>query len=357
MSDNARLRASTRAATGEPRRLVVLMPNWLGDAVMALPALADLRRALPHTTLAIAARPSVAPLFAMVPGVQETIVLPHGAKERPSARRAHAVEALSRGAFDTAMLFTNSFNTALVAWRAGIGQRWGYRTGFRRPLLTRSIAPPPRTHQSAWYQDLVAAFGFTTGPAVPVLVVPDSARAAAAALLSEAGLPAAAPFFVLAPGAAYGGAKRWPAASFASVAATLAGDGMTPVLIGSEGDRAAIADVERIIDGRARTINLAGRTSLSTLAGVLVAAKGLVSNDSGAMHLASALGVPVVALFGPTNEHATRPLGRDATVLTHDIWCRPCMLRECPLNHGCMLGIKSETVIDAARVALSSTRR
>ena len=186
----------------------------------------------------------------------------------------------------------------------------------------------------------------------PTIEAPASSVAKAADLLEAAGWDRRAPLMALAPGAAYGGAKRWPASSFAAAATTLGTDGCVAVLIGSHADAPAGRECIEQIGRGVPVLNLIGATDLMTLAGVLSLCRGLISNDSGAMHLAAALGVPVTAMFGPTDETATRPLGRaSSVVLTHRVWCRPCMLRECPLDHRCMLGISVDAVVAAARRA------
>jgi heptosyltransferase-2 len=159
----------------------------------------------------------------------------------------------------------------------------------------------------------------------------------------------------IAPGAAYGGAKRWPPERFAAVAAELAAShGLQPVLVGSVADRPATCAIGTELDRisgsgqRPAAIDLAGRTDIPQLAGVLALCAAFVSNDSGAMHLASAVGTAVVALFGPTDERVTAPLAGRARVLTASAWCRPCLLRECPLDHRCMLGIDAGTAARAA---------
>jgi heptosyltransferase-2 len=325
-------------------RLIVFAPNWLGDAVMALPAIADLRRAMPQAALDVAARPAVAPLFTMVPGVQEVVpVEEHGVTARTLRDRG----------YDAALLLPNSFNSALLARRAGIQERWGYRGDFRSPLLTRAVAAPPRVHQAAYYQHLVRELGFPNGLLEPRVVVADETRRRALATLAAAGWNAQSPLVAVAPGAAYGGAKRWPATSYAALASALSERGSTTVLIGSQGDATAGLELLAAIDANARAIDLIGRTDLPMLAGVLVHCRALVTNDSGAMHLAAALGIDVTAMFGPTNERETRPLGRGRlTVLTHPVWCRPCMLRECPLTHACMRGIPVGVVRDAVAGSL-----
>lgn len=340
---------------------MVLAPNWLGDAVMALPAIADLRRALPQASIAVGARPAIAPLFRLVPAVNETIVLDSG---RPGGLRyglgwrSLGVELADRQ-FEAALLLPNSMHAALAANRAAIPERWGYATDWRGRLLTRAIEPPAGLHQVDYYQHLVHALGFPDGSVEPRVTVPDAAREAGRRALTEAGWDGRSPLVALAPGAAYGGAKKWSPGSFAELAVALAADGVRCVTIGAAADAAtcaevtSAAEVARAFQASGRGImNLAGRTDLSTLAGVLTHCRALVTNDSGAMHFGAAAGVAVTAVFGPTNEHATRPMGDAHVVVSHSVWCRPCMLRECPLDHRCMRGVGVARVLDAARRTL-----
>ena len=316
-------------------RLVILAPNWLGDAVMALPAIADVRRAQADATIAIAARASVAPLFSLVDGIDATVPVP-----------ANLAGADALVGFDTALLLPNAFRSALVCWRAGVPERWGYRADGRGLLLTRAIDRPPRTvHQVEYYRHLVAALGFANGPSDPRVVVSDALREAGAQLLTSAGWNRRTPLVALAPGAAYGGAKRWPSEYFTQLASDLVRDGVQSVTIGSAADAKTTRDVRA-------TFDLVGKTDVPTLAGVLTHCRTLVTNDSGAMHLAAAAGVAVTAVFGPTRDRETHPVGDRHAVLTHDVWCRPCMLRECPLDHRCMRGIAPSAVLASARRTL-----
>jgi heptosyltransferase-2 len=360
-------------------RLVILAPNWLGDAVMALPAIADVRRASKSASITIAARASVAPLFSLVPEVDATIVV-RRAPLSVAGWHELGVEIAGKG-FDTALLLPNSVHAALLTMRAGVAERWGYRTGWRGALLTRAVPSPRGVHQIEYYQQLVRALGFESGAAVPRVTVPPESRAAARALLTSSGWDGATPLVAIAPGAAYGGAKRWPPASFAELVAGLTADGIQCVMIGAAADAATAAEVLRFSpptrgtrEGGPAVINLVGRTDLPMLAGVFASCRGLVTNDSGAMHLAAAIGINITAMFGPTDESATAPrsssteyrVPSDArrvpspeqrvpsneqrvTILTHPVWCRPCMLRECPIDHRCMRRIAAATVLDAAR--------
>ena len=329
---------------------MVVAPNWLGDAVMALPAIADVRRGRPVASIVVAAQPSVAPLFTLVGDVDEVVTLP---KNGP----------YPLDGCDAALLLPNSFHSALMVARAGVPERWGYRTDWRAWLLTRAVPRAPAgLHQSAYYQQLVHSLGFPNGPTVPRLGLTPELSAAGAGILARAGWDGRMPLVALAPGAAFGSAKRWPPAAFADLAAGLADDGIGTVLLGSSADANTASDVMRALAQRATVFDLVGKTDLPTLSAVLVNCRALVANDSGTLHLAAALGVNVTAVFGPTDERTNAPLAEEArasshepratshvTVLTHPVWCRPCWLRECPLDHRCLRGIGVPRVLDATR--------
>jgi heptosyltransferase-2 len=194
--------------------------------------------------------------------------------------------------------------------------------------------------------------GFPNGPIEPQLTVPAAVQDAAADLLRSAGWDGRARLSAIAPGAAYGGAKRWPPRAFAELIDALAADGVQSVLIGSHADASTGSEVLTHVARGGGVLNLMGRTDLAALAGVLTHCRALITNDSGAMHLGAAVGVSITAVFGPTDERATRPIGDSHVVVTHDVWCRPCMLRECPLDHRCMRRIQPATVLEAARRTL-----
>ncbi|HEX5474472.1 MAG TPA: lipopolysaccharide heptosyltransferase II [Vicinamibacterales bacterium] len=329
------------------RRLVVRAPNWLGDAVMALPALESVRRHFPDAHLTIAAKASLAPLFEERLACRPDAVLPLHAGGEAAQLRA--------GAFDAVLLLTNSFGSGWVARRSGIAERWGYRASGRRWLLTRAVPRPRRVHQSDYYRELVRRLfepGASPGGgtiAHPLIDVRPESRARGARLLEAAGVPADALVVGFAPGAAYGEAKRWPPSRVADVVAHLAREGVTGVLVGAADDRDTGRAVQSSLPAGVNVVNLIGRTDLRALAGVLARCRAFVSNDSGAMHLAAAIGVPVTAIFGPTDERATAPLGPH-DLIVRDVFCRPCMLRDCPIDHRCMRRI------DAVSVAASVDR-
>ena len=335
-----------------PDRIVVLAPNWLGDAVMALPALQTVREHYPNAELTVAARPSVAPLYAMVPGVAAVLPLEsRGGLSQVRLWRRDAAR-LAAGHFDLAVLFPNAFMSAWVTAQARVPERWGYDTDLRGRWLTKALRRPASSvHQADYYLALTTAAGLAPAARVARLAVPEAAHAAAAALLPPREI------VVLAPGAAYGRAKQWPPERFAALAHQVwQRRGLAPVLVGAGGDGVAgveMRDALIALPGGSETaevlVNLIGKTDLSTLAAVLARARAVVANDSGAMHLAGAVGAQVVAIFGPTNEQQTAPLtsasdGPAPRLAVHHVWCRPCMLRECPLGHMCMRGVSPEHV-------------
>lgn len=346
----------------DPATVVVVAPNWLGDAVMALPAVSDVRRRFPSARLVVAARRAVADIFHLVPFVDELVTLQWSGTWWH--RRVFAADAgrLRQLGADLAILLPNSFAAAWLARRAAIPDRWGYGSDMRSGLLSRVIwRPKGGLHQGAYYQHLTRALGIESGPLEPAVTISGGASAAARQQLLDRGWDGVRPVIVFAPGAAYGSAKRWMPSYVARVATDLVRQRQaTCVMVGSPGDASTARDVVGAIeaDARPHVIDVTGQTTIQALAGQLSIATACVSNDSGAMHLAAAVGTPLVALFGPTREKETAPLtrsGRRAEVLTHAAWCRPCMLRECPIDHRCMTGITPDRVYAALTSLLSST--
>jgi heptosyltransferase-2 len=341
---------------GSARRVVLAPPNWLGDAVLAIPAMAAVRRAAPTADLTVAAAPAVAALFREVTDVRPDAVL-----ELPAGASA-TVAALSAGRFDLAVLFPNSFGSAWRYRRAGIPERWGYAASGRRFLLTRHARRPNRRgapHMVDYYRALVRGLGIGAGEDAPRIAASAESARAADRLLGGAGERTR--LVVLAPGAAYGQAKQWPPDRMAELAARLGARGdVRCAIVGAPHDRPAARAIESWLrshapEALAGVTDLVGRTSLGALVGVAARADVFVSNDSGAMHVAAALGRPVVALFGPTDERNTGPIGAH-DVLTEPVFCRPCLLRDCPIDHRCMKRITVERVAEAVGARLEPAR-
>ncbi len=337
-----------------PETTLVLAPNWLGDAVMALPAIADVKRHAPGRRIVVAARGSVASLFELAPDVDGVVTLEWKGDWRERTGLSADVARLREVGADAAILLPNSFASAWLAWRARVPRRLGYAGDLRSWLLSRAVPKPGGSmHQGAYYQHLVRALGAPSGPLEPRLEVPMADLEAARALMLQRGWTGSGYLVALAPGAAYGGAKRWPPSHYAKLAAALVrGSAIWCVIVGSAADSATAGEVREGMspDTRVKALDLTGATSLRTLAAVLALADVCVSNDSGAMHVAGAVGTALVAVFGPTNERETAPLtrlDRPPRVVINPVSCRPCMLRECPIDHRCMKGLDWSVVYEA----------
>jgi heptosyltransferase-2 len=341
-------------------RVMVRATNWLGDAVMSLPAIRAIRGVFPQAHLAVVAKPWVADLYAREKSIDR--VIPYTAKTFGD-KRAFAAR-LRRERVDGAILLQNAFDAALMAWMAGIPERIGYRRDGRGFLLTRAIPVPepgdiPR-HERFYYLELLRRAGMLERfPTVPAIALDgaDAARECGAQRLREMGIHA--PPVGISPGAAYGNAKRWLPERFAEVAARLGSAHETAVLVfGSAAERPlceAVAAGIRAAGTEAR--NLAGETSLLEFIDLAAACRVFVTNDSGAMHIASALGVPTVAVFGATDDSTTGPTALNARIVREHAECSPCLLRECPIDHRCMTRVTVDRVTQAAIAIGAATVR
>jgi heptosyltransferase II len=339
-------------------RLVVRAPNWLGDAVMALPAIGAVRHAYEGAHLAVAAIPSIAPLFEEATNARQDNILV--IKDRRDEARV-----LSAGQFDAALVLPNSFRSAAAAWRSNIRQRWGYRSHLRGWMLSKAVGRPrPARHHSIYYLELVRALGIAAADDLPRVGVTPGTAVRADALFAGRGIHGRRAIG-FAPGAAYGHAKRWPPQRVADLIVRLTREQQAMCLLfGADGDRDAGREIESLLPPDVQAVNLIARTDLRLLAGAIARCLAFVSNDSGAMHLAAALGVPVTAIFGPTDERVTAPTGAATgsghagsahVVLTHPVFCRPCLLRDCPIDHRCMKGITVDAVLSAVTRQLEVT--
>jgi heptosyltransferase-2 len=328
-------------ATPPLHRLLIRAPNWLGDAVLSLAAVRDLRRNFPDARIEVLARPWVAGLYGAVAEV-DGVRISHGF--RANVRSI-------RGAFDAAVLLPNSMRSALQAFVARIPERWGYATDGRGPLLTRAVRVPPEVRgesQVYYYRAMLGGLGLTVSAAADASIrCPDARSAFGARALVEPG-----PWIGLNPGAAYGSAKRWLPARYAAVGDVLGRRlGASVAILGGADERPlglAIADAMRT---PARV--LCGDTTIPELVGVMSSLSLLVTNDSGPMHVGAALGVPLVAVFGPTDWQETAPRGARQRLVREPVACAPCLLRECPIDHRCMTGVSVDRVVQEAHDLLA----
>lgn len=343
------------------RACVVRAPNWVGDAVMSLGGLRELRRIIGGARLAVAARPWVAAIYEETGIVDEIVSL-----ERHSWRDvfAHAA-ALRRGGYDAAILFQNALEAAVVARLARIPRIAGYATEHRGMLLTDTIPLPDdrRTaHQSRYYMKIASGFeralhGTGTGGLDRTdcrLTARPESLDLGRQVLERAGV-GSEPIVCINPGATNSRAKQWLPERFAQSADAIAAPlGARIVVVGSAAESVTATSVIAALARPEQAVDLTGKTSLQELIGVLGHASALVSNDTGPAHLAAALGTPTVTVFGPTEIFATHPLGARAVVVNHPVDCAPCMLRDCPIDHRCMTGVSVESVVAAAAGAMAA---
>jgi len=338
-----------------PASLLVRATNWLGDAVMTTPALAGLRGAFPGSRIALLAKPLVAELFRHHPDVDEVIVYERPGRHEGASGRLRLGGELRRRRFDAALLLQNAFDAALVAFLARIPERAGYPTDGRRLLLSLPV-PLPRDilqrHEVEYYLCLLDGLGVPRPkPPILKLLVTDEERAGIASRLASLGLEPGAPIVAINPGATYGSAKRWYPDRFAAVADALSEEwGAAVAVVGSPAEAPLAKEIEAAV--RRGVVNLAGKTTVREMMAILSLSSFLVTNDSGPMHIGAALGVPLVAIFGPTDWRRTSPWTSLAKVVRVEIDCSPCNLRTCDRGHECMLGVTPEMVVDAARQLL-----
>lgn len=324
-------------AMPQPFRILIRAPNWLGDSVISAPAVRAIKRGRPDAHITIAAPAKIASLWKLVPEVDEILPLP----EKSLFQTARLFK--KQEPFEVAVLFPNSTRVALEAWLAGIPRRVGYR-GHTRSWLLNQIVPEskmrgPLRHQVERYLHLARTLGASdesheTDTTHPTYTSHESMRLA------------------LCPGAEYGPAKRWLPERFAEVATAVAEKHPSAQwhLFGTAADAAVGEQIAQPLGDRA--VNRIGQTSLEELIAELRACRLLLTNDTGTMHLATLLGVPVVAIFGSTEDRLTGPLGDGHTVMRHHVECSPCFLRECPLDFRCMKAVTSEEVTAAVLAKL-----
>ncbi len=339
----------------DPRKILVRATNWIGDAVLSLPALNALRSRFPAAEIVLVAKPWVSELYQNHPSLNRLIVYDPGGAHRGVRGFNTFIESLRREEFSAAVLLQNAFQAAWMAWRARIPVRVGYATDGRGAFLTRAVQPPPAFewgHQSNYYLQMLFRAGLIEKPRpvseVPLSLLPRE-RTWAAKQLRDLGLDGPRFLVGLSPGASFGPAKRWIPERFAGLADRLIGALDADVLIfGTESERPLAEDVARAM---AHTpVIVAGKTTLRQWMALLGACRLVVTNDSGPMHVAAALGLPVLAIFGSTDERATGPLSPWARVVRRQVDCSPCGLRTCPIDFRCMKGV---TVEDAQRAALA----
>jgi heptosyltransferase II len=341
-------------------KILVRATNWVGDAIMALPALRALRRRFPEAQIAVVARPYVADIYRDQAVCDELIPYDsRGAQGGFSGRERLAGQLRGQG-FDVALLLQNAFDAAWLAWRAGIPERIGYARDGRSLILTKAVPVPKRgeipAHEQFYYLELLRRAGWLevlSGETFISLTVASQSRRQAAESLLAAGSRSRVFRVAIGAGASYGSAKCWLPERFAEVANRLTEQfDADVVLFGAVAEKAVSSAIAAAM--LRRPIDLTGKTVISDLPALLSQCHLFIGNDSGAMHVAAAVGLPVVAVFGPTDPHGTAPVTPRCAIVQEKPYCSPCFLRRCPTDHRCMTRVAPDAVEAAARSWLSS---
>lgn len=325
-------------------KIVVHVPNWIGDSILALPALESLSQNYPEDQVWVAAQGWVKDLFFGCDFVEGTI--PISSKNNLKSL-FHSAQTLAGSRFDLGVLLPNSFSSALLFYLAKIPQRWGYKRDGRGALLTRGVSLKKNTiHQAHYYLELLTRLGLKAKVKELRFSLTTDEKKKAQEYLETLNVDTRNSLVILHPGAAYGPSKRWPYNNYARLADLLQEKKKATILIiGSLNEVETAEALSSAMTGE--SINLAGKTSLRLLAGLISQASLFISNDSGPMHLANALKIPVVALFGPSDPHQTRPFQQPSTFIKKKVPCWPCSYRVCPFDHRCMINIEPEEVYEA----------
>lgn len=339
------------------RKILVRSTNWIGDAVMTTPAIRTIRRSFPQAEITLLALPWVADLFDASPRVDRILRYERPGRHGGLAGKLRLARELRREGFDGAILLQNAFEAALITALAGIPVRGGYTTDGRGLLLTHGVRRSEtirRRHQVHYYQEMLRGLGYEPGPDELELAVAPAAGSWARALLREKGADGAR-LIGLNPGAAYGPAKRWPPDKFGALAHELLRDPRLVLLIfGTEADREAAAAISACAGDERRVLDLTGQTTLAQAVALISRCRVFVTNDSGLMHVAAALNIPLVAIFGSTDPVATGPFSPRAMVVRSELPCSPCLETHCPKGHlQCMEGIFVDEVLAAAQAQLA----
>ncbi len=343
-----------------PGRILVRATNWVGDAVMTLPALAALHHACPGAEIEVLARPWASAVYAAAPGVSEVLAYDKDGAHAGAGGMLRLARELKQRRYGWAVLLQNAFEAALLAWLAHIPVRLGYSRDGRGLLLTHAARLSPelgRVHETSYYLYILRQAGLLASDPPregvrPVLHLRQEDRAWAREFLADKGL-AEARLLALAPGAAFGPAKMWPAGRFAAVAKQLSDLWDAVILLGSSGEAEACNAVARELEG-CKVLDLAGATGLGQALALLERIKLLITNDSGLMHASAALGRPTLAVFGSTNPVTTGPLGPRAALVQGQAECAPCLKPTCERGDlACFASVAPETVAARARELLA----
>jgi len=341
-------------------KILIRATNWVGDAIMALPAVRAVREKFSDAEIGIVGRPYVLDIYREQEIADELIAYDSAGEHKGISGRERLAGELRERKFDVALLLQNAFDAAWLAWRAKIPARIGYARDGRSLLLTNSIAVPKAgdipAHEKFYYLELIRRAGWIEElPDVPWIELKVSAkkRQHAEESLLNAGTPAGRMRIAVGAGASYGSAKCWPPDRFATMLNGLAEKiDADVILFGTQGEAAVSAAIR--VGLKRSPVDLTGKTAIADLPGLLSRCNLFIGNDSGAMHVAAAVGLPIVAVFGPTDPNGTVPVTPNCSVVQDRPYCSPCFLRRCPTDHRCMKAVTPGMVENAALARIAA---
>ena len=353
-----KVRGNKIIADEKVRKLLIRGTNWIGDAVMTLPAMASIRETFPAARIAVLAKPWVADLYRLCPHVDEIVLLESPGRHDGIMGKFRLATDLKDKAFDAAILLQNAIEAAIITCMARIPIRAGYNSDARGWLLTHAVKRTQAVreiHQTHYYLEMVKALGCRdTG--IQVRLEPTAEDRARAEVILTSFQAQDTPLIGIAPGATYGAAKKWFPERFSAIADRLAEEWNAKILLfGSQADEESTQGV--VQHARHPFIDLAGKTNLRDAMAVMARCDLFISNDSGLMHVAAALGIPTVAIFGSTNPVTTGPVGSKTFIVRKEVPCSPCLKTTCPTDFRCMDMISVEDVYQAAKQLTTTLSR
>jgi len=349
------VRITTRRRFSEAKNILIRGTNWIGDTVMTLPAVSAVRKTFPDARISVLVKPWVAEIFHLCREVDEVMLYKSPGIHSGTQGIFRLARELKAMKFDTAILLQNAIEAAIITWLAGIPIRAGYNSDGRGLLLTHSVQRTKsilQVHQTGYYMEMVKSLGCQSAGTDVRLEPGDDYAALAKTLFETHGLERNRIRVGIAPGATYGPAKRWYPERFAAVADRLIEElSAQTLLFGSNEDRESADRVQQ--HSQYPLINIAGKTNLQEAISAIAQCNLFISNDSGLMHIAGALNIPTVAIFGSTNPVTTSPVGEKSVVIYKHASCGPCLKETCPTDFRCMDMISVNDVYETAKKLLT----
>lgn len=340
------------------KKILIRTPNWVGDAVMSTPFIKAVRKNFPHADISLLSKPWVSSVYENNPHIDQIITYDASGRHKGFLGKARLARDIGKEGFDLSLLLQNAFEAALIAWMAAIPRRLGYDTDGRKILLTHPIhryKSFKKLHQIDYYLEILKSAGLSSVDSDMAIFLSDKEKNRAIQFLRNLGCPENSLIIGINPGAAFGTAKRWLPERFALVCKKIKNDmDSFFIIFGSTGENELGEKISSSIGSSC--INLCGKTTLREAISLIDCCSFFLTNDSGLMHVAAALHIPQIAIFGPTDHTTTSPRNSHSHIVRIPVSCSPCMKQDCPTDHRCMDVITVDHVYDMANKILIESR-